>query len=189
MSETPLPQDPQQAADTFSSAEDAAGAAPETAAQPLDPAALAARVAELETELAAKQDAWLRAVAEADNIRRRSAEEVLKAGKFAVEKFSLDLVAVKDSLEAAIAANGANASLENLASGVELTLKQLVSAFDKAGVTEVNPVGEKFDPHRHQAVGMVPADQEPNTVVNVLQKGYVLNDRVLRPAMVTVAQG
>ena len=95
---------------------------------------------------------------------------------------------MKDSLEAAIAANGANASLENLASGVELTLKQLVSAFDKAGVTEVNPVGEKFDPHRHQAVGMVPADQEPNTVVNVLQKGYLLADRVLRPALVIVAK-
>lgn len=189
MSETPLPQDPHQADTSAAPAPEATIDAPLGDAVPQDPAALAARVAELEAELAAKHDAWLRAVAEADNIRRRSAEEVLKAGKFAVEKFSLDLVAVKDSLEAAIAANTANASLENLTSGVELTLKQLASAFDKAGVAEVNPAGEKFDPHRHQAVGMVPADQEPNTVVTVLQKGYVLNDRVLRPAMVTVAQG
>ena len=136
MSETPLPQDPHLADTSAATAPEANTGAPLGDAAPQDPATLAARVAELETELATKHDAWLRAVAEGDNIRRRSAEEVLKAGKFAVEKFSADLVAVKDSLEAALAANNASASLEHLVSGVELTLKQLASAFDKAGVID-----------------------------------------------------
>lgn len=131
-------------------------------------------------------DAWMYAKAEAENIRRRSHEEVEKARKFALEKFSGELLAVKDSLEAALAVQTEDvASYRN---GVELTLKQLVSVFEKFSIAELNPVGEKFDPHRHQAIGTADSDAEPNTVVQVLQKGYTLNDRVLRPALVMVAK-
>ncbi len=131
-------------------------------------------------------DAWLRAKAETENMRKRAQEDVSKAHKFAVENFSNELLAVKDSLEAALAIE--NATIENLKSGVELTLKQLNAAFQKFNLTEVNPVGEKFDPHKHQAMAMVEADAEPNTVVSVMQKGYQLHERVLRPALVTVAK-
>ncbi|HYP67618.1 MAG TPA: nucleotide exchange factor GrpE, partial [Thiobacillaceae bacterium] len=102
------------------------------------------------------------------------------------EGFAGELLAVKDSLEAAMVAD--NASIESLRNGVELTLKQLTNAFGKFNVKELNPLGEKFDPHRHQAIGMLESEQDANTVVSVLQKGYLLNDRVLRPAMVMVAQ-
>lgn len=141
-----------------------------------------------QAELAAEEhhDAWLRAKADAENIRKRAQVDVANAHKYAVENFSGELLAVKDSLEAALAIE--NASLENLKSGVELTLKQLVSAFDKSGISEVNPLGEKFDPHKHQAISMVAAEAEPNTVVTVLQKGYLLQDRILRPALVMVAK-
>jgi molecular chaperone GrpE len=132
-------------------------------------------------------DAWLRAKAEGENIRRRAQEDVTKAHKFAVESLASQLLPVRDSLEAALATE--NATLDALKGGVELTLKQLSSAFDKAGLKEINPVGEKFDPHRHQAISMLPSDKEPNTVINVLQKGYLLHDRVVRPALVTVAKG
>ncbi len=132
-------------------------------------------------------DAWLRAKADADNIRKRAQEDVTKAHKFAVEGFSTELLAVRDSLEAALAAQ--NATLENMRSGVEITLRQLTSVFDKFAVREVNPApGEKFDPHRHQAMSMVPSEHPANTVVQVFQKGYLLHERVLRPAMVSVAQ-
>lgn len=131
-------------------------------------------------------DAWLRAKAETDNIRKRAQQDVANAHKYAVEGFAGELLAVKDSLEAAMAAD--NASIESLKNGVELTLKQLTSAFGKFNVRELNPLGEKFDPHRHQAIGMLASDKEANTVVSVLQKGYLINDRVLRPAMVMVAQ-
>ena len=131
-------------------------------------------------------DAWLRARAEADNIRKRAQQDVANAHKYAVEGFAGELLAVKDSLEAAMAAD--NASIESLKNGVELTLKQLNTAFGKFNVRELNPLGEKFDPHRHQAIGMLESEQEANTVVSVLQKGYLINDRVLRPAMVMVAQ-
>ena len=131
-------------------------------------------------------DAWLRARAEADNIRKRAQQDVANAHKYAVEGFAGELLAVKDSLEAAMAAD--NASIESLKNGVELTLKQLNNAFGKFNVRELNPLGEKFDPHRHQAIGMMESEQGANTVVSVLQKGYLLNDRVLRPAMVMVAQ-
>lgn len=131
-------------------------------------------------------DAWLRAKAEADNIRKRAQLDVANAHKYALEGFANELLAVKDSLEAAMATE--NASVENLKNGVDLTLKQLSSVFARFNVIELNPVGEKFDPHRHQAIGMVESDQATNTVVTVLQKGYLLNDRVLRPAMVMVAQ-
>jgi molecular chaperone GrpE len=142
------------------------------------------RQAELKAE--EHHDAWLRAKAETENVRRRAQEDISKAAKFAVERFAGELLAVKDSLEAALAADAP--SVDSMKAGTELTLKQLVSAFEKANLNEINPVGEKFDPHRHQAISVVEADQEPNTVVTVLQKGYLLADRTLRPALVVVAK-
>ena len=141
-----------------------------------------------QAELAAEEhhDAWLRAKADADNIRKRAQADIASAHKYAIENFSTELLAVKDSLEAALA--NSNVTVENLKSGVELTLKQLNSAFEKFRVTEVSPAGQKFDPHRHQAISTVESDAEPNTVVQVFQKGYLLNDRVIRPAMVAVAK-
>jgi len=131
-------------------------------------------------------DAWLRAKAETENMRRRAQEDVIKAHKFASEKFATDLLAVKDSLEAALA--NENQSAESLHSGVELTLRQLSAAFEKANVAEIDPQGEKFDPHRHQAISMQDAPEaEPNQVLNVLQKGYALHDRIIRPALVVVS--
>jgi len=131
-------------------------------------------------------DAWLRAKAETENVRKRAQTDVVAAHKFAVENFATELLAVKDSLEAALATE--NASADSLKSGVELTLKQIKSAFEKFNLSEENPAGQKFDPHRHQAISMVEADAEPNTVVQVLQKGYKLHERVIRPALVTVAK-
>jgi molecular chaperone GrpE len=131
-------------------------------------------------------DAWMYAKAEGENIRRRAMDDIDKARKYALEKFSGELLAVKDSLEAAI--NVENATLESYRNGVELTLKQLNSVFEKFSLAEINPVGEKFDPNRHQAIGAVESDAEANTVVSVLQKGYMLNERVLRPALVMVAK-
>jgi molecular chaperone GrpE len=131
-------------------------------------------------------DAWLRAKAEAENVRRRAQEDISKAHKYGIERFASDLLAVKDSLEAALGTE--NASVEALRSGVELTLKQLEQVFDKQHLKVIDPLGEKFDPHRHQAISMLPSEQEPNTVLNVLQKGYVLSDRVIRPALVMVSK-
>ena len=132
------------------------------------------------------RDAWLRAKADADNIRKRTQVEIANAHKFAVEGFSSQLLAVKDSLEAAVKVE--TADLASMKSGVELTLRQLVSVFEKFNLSEIDPMGEKFDPHKHQAISMVEADAAPNTVVSVLQKGYLLHDRVLRPALVMVAK-
>jgi len=131
-------------------------------------------------------EAWLRAAAEAENVRKRAQEDVAKAHKFALEKFATELLAVKDSLEAALATE--NATVENLRSGVELTLKQLAAVFERQQIREIDPAGQKFDPHRHEAISMLPSEKEPNTVINVLQKGYALNERVIRPALVTVAK-
>ncbi len=139
-----------------------------------------------ELKAAEHHDAWLRAKAETENMRRRAQEDVTKAHKFAAEKFAGELLAVKDSLEAALATG--EQTVEAMRAGVELTLKQLVAAFEKSTVLELNPLGEKFDPHKHQAIAMVDAEQEANTVVSVLQKGYALHDRILRPALVTVAK-
>ena len=165
----------------------AAGAAPATE-EPLllDPVA---RLAELERKHAEVADAYLRAKAEAENTRRRAEEEVSKARKFAVESFAESLLPVRDSLEAAIATHaGGQGSPEQLLEGVHATLRQLAAALERNKVVEVNPpAGTKFDPHQHQAISMVPAAQEANTVVSVLQKGYLIADRVLRPALVTVA--
>ncbi|MEF8728229.1 MAG: nucleotide exchange factor GrpE [Accumulibacter sp.] len=132
------------------------------------------------------QDLWLRAKAETENVRRRAQEDIAKAARFAVDRFARELLPVKDSLEAALATEAATA--ESLRAGTELTLKQLVAAFEKSALTEINPVGEKFDPNRHQAISVVESAQEANTVVTVLQKGYLLAERVLRPALVIVAK-
>jgi len=142
------------------------------------------RAARLEAE--EHRDAWLRAKAETENVRRRAQEDITKAHKYAAEKFAESMLPVKDSLEAALATG--EQTVEALKAGVELTLKQLVSAFEKSKVEEVNPVGEKFDPHRHQAIGVVEAEGEANHVVTVLQKGYLLSERVLRPALVMVSK-
>lgn len=130
-------------------------------------------------------DAWLRAKADAENARRRALDEIDKARKFALDKFAAELLPVKDSLEAALA-TGDNASIESLKSGVELTLKQLSGVFEKNSVKEISPLGDKFDPNYHQAIAMVDGEGEANTVATVLQKGYALHDRVMRPALVTV---
>jgi molecular chaperone GrpE len=160
------------------------------------PALPSASVTEVEQELQAalakaneNYDLYLRARAEAENIRRRAQEDIAKAHRFAVESFAQELVPVMDSLEKALETE--NATVESLRQGIELTLRQLKSAFDKARLTEINPKGEKFDPHRHQAISTVPAAEgsPPNHVVSVLQKGWMIAERVLRPALVTVAQG
>ncbi|HYA20674.1 MAG TPA: nucleotide exchange factor GrpE [Burkholderiales bacterium] len=139
-------------------------------------------------ELAAQEhhDAWLRARAEADNIRKRAQVDIANAHKYAVENFSSHVLAVKDSLEAALSSE--NATLESLKSGVELTLKLLTSIFEKFNIQEIKALGEKFDPHRHQAITTVESAGEPNTVISVMQKGYTLNDRVIRPALVVVGK-
>lgn len=144
-----------------------------------------ARLQELEAKHADMSDAYLRAKAEAENTRRRAEDEIAKARKYAVENFADSLLPVKDSLEAAIALP--EATPEQMLEGVHATLRQLVSALERNKVLEINPAaGAKFDPHQHQAISVVPAAQEANTVVAVLQKGYVIADRVLRPALVTV---
>jgi len=140
-----------------------------------------------ELQAAEHHDAWLRAKAETENMRRRAAEDVDKARKFAVENFASELLAVKDSLEAALAAE--SPSVETMKDGAELTLKQLAAAFAKFNLVDIDPLGEKFDPHQHQAIQAVESDQPANTVVTVLQKGYRLNERTLRPALVMVAKG
>ena len=148
---------------------------------------LARQLAELETKLAEAQDAFLRAKADAENIRRRAQEDISKAHKFAVESFAEALLPVRDSLEMALKIE--TPSIESLKEGVEMTLKQLSSAFERNRLVEVNPqAGEKLDPMKHQAISMVAAEQEANTVVSVLQKGYMISDRLLRPALVTVSQ-
>ncbi|HZR03265.1 MAG TPA: nucleotide exchange factor GrpE [Burkholderiales bacterium] len=143
-------------------------------------------IRKLELQAQEHYDAWLRAKAEADNIRKRAQADIANAHKYAVENFAADLLPVRDALEAALTAD--NTTIEALRQGVELTLKQLNSALEKAAIKEVNPIGEKFDPHRHQAMTTVDSEKAPNTVVHVLQKGYVLHDRVLRPALVTVSK-
>lgn len=168
---------------------DPASATPETNPEQAAAApSLEEQLKAAELKLAEQQDAWLRAKAEGENIRRRAQEDITKASKFAVEKFADAMLPVKDSLEAALA--NENQSAEALKAGVELTLRQLVSAFEKSSLAEINPLGEKFDPHRHQAISQLdaPEGKEPNTVLTVLQKGYALHDRVIRPALVVVSK-
>ena len=144
------------------------------------------QLAEWQARHAEVSDAFLRAKAEVENVRRRADEEVSKARKFAIDAFAESLLPVKDSLEAAIATPGA--SVEQVLEGVHAILRQLAAALERNKVLQIAPpAGTKFDPHQHQAISMVPAEQEANTVVAVLQKGYLIADRVLRPALVTVA--
>jgi molecular chaperone GrpE len=159
--------------------------------QPVAPAETMPSMEEMlqAAELKAQEhyDAWMYAKAEGENIRRRAAEDVSKAQKFAVERFSNEMLAVMDSLQAGMSVQTEN--IESFKSGMELTMKQLSSVFDKFNIKEINPVGEKLDPHKHQAIGMIESEQEANTVVSVMQKGYSLNDRVMRPALVMVSKG
>ena len=153
-------------------------------AAPIEPAAPS--TVDHEARHAELSDALLRAKAEAENIRRRAEEEVAKARKYAVEGFAESMLPVKDSLEAALAIP--QATTEQMLEGVHATLRQLSAALVRNKVVEINPApASKFDPHQHQAISVVPAEQEPNTVVAVLQKGYMIADRVLRPALVTVS--
>jgi molecular chaperone GrpE len=145
-----------------------------------------ALVSELQAQVSALNDAHLRAKAEAENIRRRAEEDMVKARKFALESFAESLLPVVDSLQAAIALPDANPV--QVLEGVHATLRLLTAALERNRVVEIAPpVGTRFDPHQHQAISVVPADQEANTVVAVLQKGYLIAERVLRPALVTVA--
>jgi molecular chaperone GrpE len=145
------------------------------------------KLAAAEAKAAEMQDAFLRAKAEAENMRRRAQEDIARAHKFAIESFAEALVPVKDSLEMALRVE--TPSVESLKEGVDMTLKQLSSAFEKNRLIEIHPKsGDKLDPMRHQAISMVPAEQEANTIVTVLQKGYMIADRLLRPALVTVSQ-
>ncbi|MBZ4200919.1 MAG: nucleotide exchange factor GrpE [Methylotenera sp.] len=144
------------------------------------------RIAALEAQLAEAQAAVLYIKAEGENIRRRAMDDIDKARKFALEKFSNELLAVKDSLDAALLIEATE--VQSYKDGVDLTAKQLASVFDKFNISEINPLGEKFDPNKHQAISMLENSGEPNTVTSVLQKGYSLNDRVLRPALVMVAK-
>jgi molecular chaperone GrpE len=156
-------------------------------AQSLDPIAqLQADLAAAQAQLAEQKDQVLRAHAEMENVRRRAQEEVSKARKFGIESFAEGLVPVKDSLEAALAQT--EQSAQDMRAGIEMTLKQLVTAFERNHLKEIAPAaGTKFDPHQHQAIATIPAEQEPNTVVQTLQKGYLIAERVLRPALVTVS--
>lgn len=166
---------------------DAAASAPEAAPATAATDDLAAQLARAQAEAAEFKDAWLRAKAETDNARKIAQADVAKAHKYAIERFAEDLLPVADALEKTLAAG--EVTLETLRAGADLTLKSLRSAFDRAQVVAVNPAGEKFDPHRHQAMQMVPSELPANTVVDVFQKGYLVNDRVLRPALVTVSSG
>jgi molecular chaperone GrpE len=157
-----------------------------TAAPSSEPS-LEEQLSATEAKLAEMHDAFMRAKADADNVRRRAQEDVSKAHKFAIESFAEAMVPVRDSLEMALKVE--SPTVESIKEGVEMTLKQLTAAFEKNRLVEILPQpGDKLDPNKHQAVAVVPADQEANTVVNVLQKGYMIADRLLRPAIVTAAQ-
>lgn len=147
---------------------------------------LQAKIQELETELSEQKDLTLRAKAETENLRRRAAEDVQSAHKFAISKFVAELLPVKDSLEMAL--SDQSGQFDTLKQGVELTLKQLSLAFEHGHVTEIYPIGEKLDPHRHQAMSTEVSDAEHNTVTQVMQKGYALAERVVRPALVVVSK-
>jgi molecular chaperone GrpE len=166
----------------------APAAEPEVAAEPAaQEKSLDQLLAEAQAKIDEQREAWLRALADAENARKRAQGEIAAAHKFAIERFTESLLPVVDSLEAALGAESADAAA--LKSGVELTLKQLRSALERARVAEISPAaGERFDPHRHQAMAAVEADAEPNSIVAVIQKGYSLHERVIRPALVTVAK-
>ena len=165
--------------------------APDTAAAAGGTDGLEARLAAAEAKAAEHYDLYVRAVADRENVRRRAQEDVSKAHKYAIESFAESLLPVRDSLELALKAE--NVTVESMREGVDATLRLLASVFDKNKLIVIDPAGQKFDPNLHQAISMVPgsAANPPvaaNHVVAVLQKGYLINDRVLRPALVTVAQ-
>jgi molecular chaperone GrpE len=149
-------------------------------------AEIEAQLAEARAEVDKLREDWLRAKADTENVRRRGQEDVVKAHRFGLEGFAGALLAVKDSLDAALTVE--NTSIESFKEGVELTARQLDAVFEKFGIRGIDPLGQKFDPHLHQAISQVESGEEPNTVVAVLQKGYLLNDRVLRPALVVVSK-
>ncbi|MCE7917490.1 MAG: nucleotide exchange factor GrpE, partial [Nitrosomonas sp. PRO5] len=151
----------------------------ETAGEDAAPS-LEQQLKEAEIRAAEHHDAWLRAKAETENIRKRAQTDIANAHKYAVDNFSVQLLAVMDSLDAALATE--NSTLENLRDGVELTRKQLAAVFEKFNIHTIDPQGEKFDPHQHEAMCAVESDLAPNTVIQVMQKGYMLHDRVIRPA-------
>lgn len=154
-----------------------------------DELSLEETIAQLEADLAEAQDATLRAQADAANVQRRAEQEVEKARKFALERFAGELVSVVDNLERALEATGDTEHNKAMVEGVELTQKGFLDVLGRYGVEAVDPMGEPFDAQRHQAMSMVPnPDVEPNTVIAVMQKGYVLNGRLLRPAMVMVSK-
>lgn len=155
--------------------------------QNADPLAHAqAELAALQAKSAELADQYLRAKADAENARRRAEDEITKARKFAVEAFAQSLLPVADSLEAGLIIKDATA--EQIREGAQATLRQLLAALERNKVVAINPAaGEKFDPHQHQAISVVASDQEPNSVVSVLQKGYSIAERILRPALVTVS--
>ena len=163
------------------------GTPPPESSEPLDPLAAAqAEVAILQAKVAELQDQFVRGQAEVQNARRRADEEVSKARKFALESFADSLLPVLDSLEAGLAIQ--SATPEQIREGAEATLRQLKSAMERNKIIAIDPAaGTKFDPAQHQAISVVPVEQEPNTVVTVLQKGYLIAERVLRPALVTVS--
>jgi len=146
-------------------------------------------LSEAEAKAAENWERYLRASAEVENVRKRASRDVENAHKFAIERFGKELLAVKDGLEMALAASD-NASVESLLEGSEATLKLLGSTMERFGIQVVDPEGEPFDPQVHEAISVQPSDDvEPGSIVTVVQKGYLLNGRLLRPAMVIVADG
>jgi molecular chaperone GrpE len=182
-----MTQTSENAPENSSNAQNNQSETPASATAAIDPGAeLTIRLATAEAAATTAKDDWLRAKAETENIRRRSAEDVLKAQKYGVERIADALLAVKDSLDAALKVE--TPSVEAYKQGVELTARQLASVFEKFSIQEVDPLGQKFDPSRHQSIAAVESEQEPNTVVSVMQKGYTLHERVLRPALVAVTK-
>ncbi|MCG3142979.1 MAG: Protein GrpE [Gammaproteobacteria bacterium] len=155
-----------------------------------EPAGVEELMQKLET-LQVKADGYLndlmRARAEAENVRKRSARDVENAHKYGQEKFIVEMLPVKDSMDLGVAAAESATDIESLREGMALTRKAFAQAMEKLGVVEVDPLGEKFNPELHEAISVQPADAEPNTVVTVVQKGYCLHDRLIRPALVIVA--
>ena len=147
---------------------------------------LASRLAAAEAQIREHHESFLRAKAETENVRKRASADLQQARKFALEGFAAEVITVKDSLEAAL--NVQQGDVEAYRNGVELTLRQLSNVFEKFNILEIAPTGERFDPNRHQAISALESDEAPNTVLSVMQKGYALHERVLRPAFVTVAK-
>ena len=186
MSDNKQPE-PNPSAQEYLSTEDMVAAQASQTALDSDPLARArADLAALQAKSAELADQYLRAKAESENARRRAEEEIAKSRKFAVEAFADSMLPVIDSLEAGLVIK--DATLEQIREGAQATLRQLMAALERNKVIQINPaVGAKFDPHQHQAISVAPSDQETNTIVSLLQKGYLIADRVLRPALVVVA--